>query len=142
MKSGKQQRLRRYYPTGRDVVYPMRFKSRSSESAEFERGHLAGKAEERALIARKLHKGFECLTAASFAVELAKEPGEQQSELVSRASRLLTEATELLGGVVNDKKDDTLRRRLARRSTTGRQSRPQPLPRSSAVMGQIRPAGR
>ena len=50
----------------------MRFNSRSSESAEFERGRRAGKEEERALLARKLHAGFECLTAAAFAVELAK----------------------------------------------------------------------
>jgi signal transduction histidine kinase len=82
----------------------MRFKSRSSESAEFERGRLAGKEQERALIARRLHKGFECLTAASFAVELAKEPGERQCEFVSKASKLLDEAVELLGEVLQDKR--------------------------------------
>ncbi len=93
--------------TGRDVVYAMRFNSRASESAEFERGRRAGQEAERALIARRIHAGFECLTAASFAVELAKEQGAQQAELVSRASKLLTETIELLRGVLNDKKDDS-----------------------------------
>lgn len=87
-----------------------------TSSAGFEHWRLAEKEQERELIARKLHAGFECLTAASFAVELAKEAGEQQSELVSRASRLLTEAIELLGGVANDKKDATRRRRSAPKS--------------------------
>jgi hypothetical protein len=87
-------------------------------AAGFERWRLAEKEQERELIARKLHAGFECLTAASFAVELAKEAGEQQSELVSRASRLLTEAIELLRGVTNDKKDATRRRRSAPKSVS------------------------
>ena len=57
-----------------------------------------------------MHQGFECLTAASFAVELAKEQSERQGELVSRASKLLDEAAHLLGEVLKDKKDDTPRR--------------------------------
>jgi hypothetical protein len=88
----------------------MRFTSRSSESAEFERGRRAGAQRQRALMAQKLHQGFECLTAASFAIELAKESSEQQIELVSRASKLLTEAIDLLREVVNDQRDDNLRR--------------------------------
>jgi hypothetical protein len=59
----------------------MRFTSRSSESAEFERGRRAGAQRQRALMAQKLHQGFECLTAAAFAVELAKKPNEQRFEL-------------------------------------------------------------
>jgi hypothetical protein len=74
----------------------MHLGSKLSESEVFERGRRAGREEERALMARKLHKGFEALTAGSFAIELAKEPGERQTELVSRASKLLTEAMELL----------------------------------------------
>jgi len=80
----------------------MRLHSRSSESADFELGSRVGAEKERALMAKKLHKGFECLTAASFAVELAKASSEDQSELISRASKLLTEAIELLREVVND----------------------------------------
>ena len=104
--------------TGRDVVYAMRFNSRASESAEFERGRRSGQEAECALIARRLHAGFECLTAASFAIELAKEQGAQQAELVSRASKLLTEAAELLGGVLNDKKDDSQGRLVTFRRST------------------------
>jgi hypothetical protein len=59
--------------------------NKSSSSEEFERGWRAGQETERALIDQKLHKGFECLTAASFAIELAKKPDDQQIELVSRA---------------------------------------------------------
>jgi hypothetical protein len=62
----------------------MRFASKSFASDEFERGRRIGRDKERALIARKLHQGFECLTAASFAVELAKEQSEQQCELVQK----------------------------------------------------------
>jgi len=94
----------------REVVYDMRFKSRSSESAEFERGRSVGAKRERALMAQKLHKGFECLTAATFSIELAKEPNADQSELISRTSRLLNEAMELLGEVVNDRRNENLRR--------------------------------
>jgi hypothetical protein len=91
----------------------MRFASKSFASDEFERGRRIGRDEERVLIARKLHQGFECLTAASFAVELAKEQSERQGELVSKASKLLDEAAHLLGEVLKDKKDDTPRRRPA-----------------------------
>ena len=88
----------------------MRLKSRSSESAEFERGCCAGAERQRALMAQRLHLGFECLTAAAFAVELAKESSEQQLELLSRASKLLNETIELLREFGNDKRDDDLRR--------------------------------
>jgi hypothetical protein len=86
-----------------EVGYAMRLKSRSSESAEFERGRCAGAEKERALMAQKLHQGFECLTAAAFAVELAKESSEQQLELVSRASKLLNETIKILGEVMKTK---------------------------------------
>jgi hypothetical protein len=92
------------------VGYAMRLNSRLSESAEFERGRCAGAERERALMAQRLHQGFECLTAAAFAVELAKESSEQQLELLSRASKLLHETIELLREVVNDQRDDNLRR--------------------------------
>jgi hypothetical protein len=49
---------------------------------------------------------------------LAKEQGAQQAELVSRASKLLTEAAELLGGVLNDKKDDSQGRLITFRRST------------------------
>jgi hypothetical protein len=93
-----------------DVCYAMRLKSRPSESAEFERGRCAGAEKERALMAQKLHQSFECLTAAAFTVELAKESGDRQLELVSKASKLLDEAMILLREVVNDRRDDNLRR--------------------------------
>jgi hypothetical protein len=79
----------------------MRFFSKPSASEEFERGRRAGEDAEGALIARKLHKSFECLTAASFAIELAKESEEQRTELISRASKLLTEGIEELREVIN-----------------------------------------
>jgi signal transduction histidine kinase len=95
---------------GMEVCYAMRLKSRSSESAEFERGRCVGAERERALIAQKLHQGFECLTAATFAVQLAKESSEQRLELVSRASNLLDEAIDLLREVVKGQRNDKLRR--------------------------------
>jgi hypothetical protein len=85
--------------------------NRLPQRSSFECGWRAGKEAERALIAQKLHKGFECLTAASFAIELAKKPDDQQTELVSRASKLLTEAIELLGGVLDGQKGKELRNR-------------------------------
>jgi hypothetical protein len=93
-----------------EVGYAMRLNSSSPESTEFERGRRAGAERQRALTAQRLHQGFECLTAAAFAVELAKESSEQQLELVSRASKLLDEAIELLGEFVNDQRDENLRR--------------------------------
>jgi hypothetical protein len=87
----------------------MRLNSKLSESAEFERGRRAGAEREHALMVQKFHQGFECLTAASFAIEMAKESSEQQLELVSRASRLLDEAIILLREVVNDQRDKNLR---------------------------------
>jgi hypothetical protein len=64
----------------------------SSSTSELEHGRRIGQEEERALMARKLYRGFECLTAASFAVDLAKEQSELQGELVLKASKLLDEA--------------------------------------------------
>jgi hypothetical protein len=93
-----------------EVGHAMRLNSKLSESAEFERGRCAGAEKERALIAQRLHQGFECLSAAAFAVELAKAPGADQSELISRASKLLTEAIDLLREVVHDQRDNNLRR--------------------------------
>lgn len=96
------------YPQQGIRLFAMRaFKSSSSK--EFELGSRAGQEAERALIARKLHKGFECLTAASFAIELAKKPDDQQTELVSRASKLLAEAIELLREVLDGQRDKDLR---------------------------------
>jgi hypothetical protein len=80
----------------------MRPKSRSFEPAEFERGQRTGAEKERALMAQKLHQGFECVTAAAFAVELAKQPTADKFELFSRASKLLDEAITLLREVVKD----------------------------------------
>jgi hypothetical protein len=65
------------------VCYAMRLKSRPSESAEFERGRCAGAEKERALMAQRLHQSFECLTAAAFTVELARESGDRQLDFVS-----------------------------------------------------------
>jgi hypothetical protein len=62
--------------------------------------------EERALIARNVHQVRECLTAASFAIELVRISDPEQTELVSRASKLLTEATELLREGVGGERDD------------------------------------
>jgi hypothetical protein len=92
-----------------EVRYAMRLKSRSSESAEFERGRPAGAETERALMAQKFHQGFECLTAASFAIEMAKESSEQQLELVSRASKLLDEAMILLREFLKDQRDENFK---------------------------------
>ena len=49
------------------------------------------------------------MTAASFAIELAKKPDDRQTELVYRASKLLTEAIELLGGILDGQKGKDLR---------------------------------
>jgi hypothetical protein len=87
-----------------EVGYAMRLNSSSPESTEFERGRRAGAERQRALTAQRLHQGFECLTAAAFAVELAKESSEQQLELISRASKLLDEAINLLREVVKTRK--------------------------------------
>jgi hypothetical protein len=65
--------------------------------------------EERALISL-VHQASECLNAASFAIELMKTPDAPQTELVSRASKLLTEAMELLREGLDAKKDANLRR--------------------------------
>jgi len=82
---------------------------RPSDLGEFERGRRTGREEERALIPQRLHKGFECISAAAFAIELAKELDTEQSEFISRASRLLTEAIELLRGVADLQKGNDLR---------------------------------
>lgn len=74
----------------------MRLSSKLSESAEFERGRAVGREEGRALLVQRLRKSIEALTAASFAVELAKSSNPEQAELIPRASRLLTESMELL----------------------------------------------
>ena len=87
----------------------MRLKSRPSESAEFERGRCAGAERQRALMVQSLHQSFECLTAAAFAVELAKESSEQPLESVSRASKLLDEAMKLLGEFLKDQRDENLK---------------------------------
>jgi hypothetical protein len=55
---------------------------------------------------KKLHVIFECLTAASFALELAKESEEQRIELISRASKLLAEAMEEIRAVMDREKGD------------------------------------
>jgi len=117
----------------------MRFASKSSASDEFERGRRIGRDEERVLIARKLHQGFECLTAASFAVELAKEQSERQYELVSRASKLLDEAAHLLGEVLKDKNDDTPRRWSAPERTSKDLDRHAPSAAIGSSNGQIKP---
>jgi signal transduction histidine kinase len=70
--------------------------SKSSVAEDFRLYGGTGQEEERALIARNVHQVRECLNAASFAIELAKTPDAPQTELVSRASKLLTEAMELL----------------------------------------------
>jgi hypothetical protein len=89
-----------------EVGYAMRLNSKLSESPEFERGRCAGAKRERALISQRLHQGFECLSAAAFAVELAKAPGADQCELISRASKLLTESIDLLRKAVKDQRSD------------------------------------
>jgi len=73
----------------------MHLGSKPSELAVFERGRRAGQKLERGLMALKLHQVCECLTAAAFAVELAKESDDRQTELLSRAPKLLAEAMEL-----------------------------------------------
>jgi signal transduction histidine kinase len=88
----------------------MRLPSKPSLSKEFEPGRMDGQETERTLMARKLHQICECLTAASFAIELAKKPGEQQTELLSRASNLLAEATALVRQGQEGRKDENLRR--------------------------------
>ena len=65
-----------------------------------------GLCEERALTARKLHQISECLTAASFAIELLRTSDPEQTELVSRASSLLTEAMELIREGVDGQRDN------------------------------------
>ena len=65
---------------------------------------------ERALTALKLHQVRECLTAASLAIELVRTSDPEQTELVLRASSLLTEAMELIREGVDAKKDANLRR--------------------------------
>jgi hypothetical protein len=90
-------------PIGK-FVFAMRCAPKSSESAEFKRGLRVGEEAERALVAQKLHQAFECLTAASFAIDLAKEPQAETSELVLRASKLLTEAMEELRDAMDGEK--------------------------------------
>jgi hypothetical protein len=69
---------------------------KQSVSEEFELGCCAWREEERARMTRRLHQVRECLNAASFAIELAKTPDAPQTELVSRASKLLIVAMQLL----------------------------------------------
>jgi len=70
--------------------------SKQSEIDLFESGQQAGQEQERELMHSKLHQVFECLTAASFAVELGKKSDDRQTEWLSTASKLLAEATELV----------------------------------------------
>jgi signal transduction histidine kinase len=88
----------------------MRLASKLSVSKEFERGRCAGREEERALTARKLHLGFEALTAVSFAIELVKTSDPEQTELLSRASNLLAEAMALVRQGQEEQKVEDLRR--------------------------------
>ena len=84
----------------------MRFASKPFQLDVFESGRRAGQELERALTALKLHQVRECLTAASLAIELVRTSDPEQTELVSRASKLLTEATELLREGVGGERDD------------------------------------
>jgi hypothetical protein len=84
----------------------MNMAPKQSVSEEFELGRCTGREEEGARMTRKLHQVRECLNAASFAIESAKTPDAPQTELVSRASKLLTEAMELLREGLEGQKDE------------------------------------
>ena len=88
----------------------MRVASKPSVSEEFELGRCVGREEERARMARKLHQVSECLTATAFAIQLLKTSDSEETELASRASKLLTEAMELLREGLDRQKDQNLRR--------------------------------
>jgi hypothetical protein len=67
-----------------------------SGSIEFEEGSRIGRTEEGEWIVQNLDKASSDVTAALFALELIKESNTPRTELVSKASKLLSEASEEL----------------------------------------------
>jgi len=61
-----------------------------------EQGRRIGREQEDELTAKQLRKASSNLTAALFALELIKESNTPRAELVSKASKLLSEASEEL----------------------------------------------
>jgi hypothetical protein len=70
--------------------------SKSSNSTEFEQGGRVGREEEDKSTVQNLHKASSDVTAALFALELITQSDTPQNELVSNASKLLSEALEEL----------------------------------------------
>jgi hypothetical protein len=75
-------------------------------SKELKLDRWTGREEERTPLAQSLHQARECLTTASFAIELVKTSDPEQTELLLRASKLLTEAMELLREPMDGQKDE------------------------------------
>jgi hypothetical protein len=73
---------------------------KSSGSSEFEQDRDIGLDEEEKSTVQNLHKALSDVTAALFALELIKESNTARSELVSKASKLLSEASEELKNAV------------------------------------------
>jgi hypothetical protein len=63
----------------------MRFNSRSSESAEFERGCQSGRKQERELIVQQFNEASSNVTAALFVIELITQSNKAES--ASKASK-------------------------------------------------------
>jgi hypothetical protein len=70
--------------------------SKSSNSSEFEEDRRIGREKEDESTAQNLHKASSDVTAALFALELITQSDTPQDELVSKASKLLSEALEEL----------------------------------------------
>jgi hypothetical protein len=70
---------------------------KSSSSIEFEEDRRIGRAEEEdRTTAQNFHKAASDVTAALFAIELLDKPDTPRAEFVSKASKLLSEASEEL----------------------------------------------
>jgi hypothetical protein len=70
--------------------------SKSSNSSEFEEDRRIGREKEDESTAQNLHKASSDVTAALFALELITQSDTPPDELVSKASKLLSEALEEL----------------------------------------------
>jgi hypothetical protein len=70
--------------------------SKSSNSSEFEEDRRIGREKEGESTVQNLHKASSDVTAALFALELITQSDRPQDELVSNASKLLSEAVEEL----------------------------------------------
>ena len=70
--------------------------SKSSNSSEFEENRRIGREKEDESTVQNLIKAASDVTAALFALQSIKESDTSRAELASKASRLLTEASEEL----------------------------------------------